>query len=71
MTVSEMIKKYFESYNRPDLFGDQDVRFLFNAKLLIHDSKDPISNYINKNYASNSNIIVVDDLNDKLINAFS
>ena len=38
-TVTELIKFYFKIIRRQELFGDQSIRFLFNAQLLFHDSK--------------------------------
>ncbi len=64
MTVSEMIKSYFQEVNKPDLLGNPDVRFLFKAKILFHDSKEPLSNYIKKKDVPYT--IVVDDLNDNI-----
>ena len=50
---------------RPELFGDPSIRFLLNAYLLFHDSKDLIINYINK-FDDVNNTIVIDDLDDKI-----
>jgi len=63
-TVSELIKFYFEIIKRPELFGDLDIRFLLNAKLLNHNSKDLIKNYIN--IRKDVNTIIIDDINDKI-----
>ena len=62
--VTELIKFYFEIIKRPELFGDLSIRFLLNAYLLSHDSKDLIINYINK--FDDFNTIVIDDLDDKI-----
>ena len=63
-TISELIKLYFEKINLPDLYGDPDIRFITNANLLPHGSKEPIKKYIEKNVEIN--YVVVDDLDDKI-----
>ena len=64
-TATELIQIYFEKINRLDLFGDESIRFLISAKLILHDSKDLIKNYINKGIYVN--IITVDDVVDKIV----
>ena len=63
-TMTELIKFYFEVIKRPELFGDQSIRFLFNSFFIPHNSKDLIRKYINKyNYV---NTIVINDLEGKI-----
>ena len=62
--MGELIKFYFQKINRTDLLGDPNIRFLLNAKLIIHDSKDLIKTYLNQKNIIN--VIIVDDLEDKL-----
>jgi len=40
--ISELIKFYFEKINKPNLYCDKSIRFLINAKLIVHDSNDSI-----------------------------
>ena len=64
-TVKELIQFYFEKINRPELYGDPNIRFLSNAKLLSHDSNDLIKTYLSKTNKEKITI-VVDDLEDKI-----
>ena len=64
MTVSEVIQSYFHKIERPDLYGDPSIRFLMNANVLYHDSKEPINHFIKKNNAPYN--IIVDDVEDKI-----
>ena len=63
-TVADLIKFYFHKINRPELFGDMNIRFLLNAEILKYDSKELIKTKINKK--NEVNTIVVDDLEDKI-----
>ena len=63
-TMTELIQFYFQILNQPELFGDSTIRFLISANFISHDSKGLIKNYINKK--NDVNIIVVDDLDDKI-----
>lgn len=65
-TMTELIKFFFERINRSDLFGDPNIRFISNAKFIIHDSKESIKSYFND--TSKCNTIIVDDLDDKIKN---
>ena len=63
-TMKELIKFYFKTIKRPELFGDKSIVFLLNSKLIEHDSKDKINDYIkNKNQGG---VIVVNDIDDKI-----
>ena len=62
--MNELIQFYFQIIHQPTLYGDSSIRFLMNANLIMHDSKALIKNYINKK--SDFNVIVVDDLDDKI-----
>jgi surface protein len=63
-SMSELIKFYFESIKRPELFGDPSIRFIMNAQLIFSDSKGLIKDYINNK--NEINTIVIDDLDDKI-----
>ena len=63
-TMTELIQFYFKIINQPTLYGDSSIRFLMNANLIMHDSKYLIKTYINPK--SDTNIIVIDDLDDKI-----
>ena len=41
-TVEELIKLFFKSINRPDLFGDKAIVFLFAGNARWHHSKELI-----------------------------
>ena len=45
-TMEELIKRYFEKINRPELFGDRTINFLFSGSLIPQDSQNSISEYI-------------------------
>ena len=60
--MSDLIKAYFAEIKKPNLFGDPSIRFLFNAKIIEHNSNDLVKNYIKKD----ANTIVIDDLEDKI-----
>ena len=62
--MKELIKFYFEKIKRPELYGDNNIRFLLNANLIEHDSNKLIKTYLNKK--NDFNFIVVDDLDDKI-----
>ena len=64
MTVSEVIQSYFHEIKRPDLYKDPNIRFLMNANVLYHDSKEPINQFIKKINAPYN--VVIDDLDDKI-----
>ena len=63
-SVSELIKFYFEKIKRPELFGDNSIRFIMNANLIEYDSNKLIKTYLNKK--NDFNVIVIDDLDDKI-----
>ena len=63
-SIKELIKFYFEKIKRPELFGDQNIRFILNANLISQDSNQPIKTYLNKKVDVNT--IVIDDLEDKI-----
>ena len=44
--MEELIKRYFEKINRPELFGDRTINFLFSGSLIPQDSQNSISEYI-------------------------
>ena len=45
-TMEELIKFYFETIKKPELFGDNSIRFLLNSFLIEHNSKKKIKEYI-------------------------
>ena len=63
-TMGELIKFYFKIINRQNLYGDESILFMKNAKLIPHDSNDLIKNYFEG--INDGNIIVVTDLSDKI-----
>ena len=62
--MNELIKFYFEKLKIPKLFGDPSITFAKNAEFLLPHSKDLIKSLINNK--DPKNIIVVDDLEDKI-----
>ena len=67
-TVTELIKFYFQKIKKPELFGDPSINFLTNAKILLHNSKNLIKEYINKE--SEINKIIIVDPEYKIQNRF-
>ena len=63
-TIGELIKFYFKIVNKPNLYGDPNIRFIINATLLLHNSKDLIKAKINSKLEMNT--IIIDDLDDKI-----
>ena len=63
-TMEELIKFYFESIKKPELFDDNSIRFLLNSFVIEHNSKKRIKDYIGK--YSNVKKIIIDDLEDKI-----
>ena len=63
-TMEELIKFYFESIKKPELFGDNSIRFLLNSFVIEHNSKKSIKEYIGKH--SNVKKIIIDDLENKI-----
>ena len=60
--MRDLIKAYFDKIKKPELFGDTSIRFLYKGRVIEHESNDLIKDYIKKD----SNIIVIDDVEDKL-----
>ena len=65
-TMQELIKIYFKMINRPDLFGNNSIKFLKNNECIQHDSYELIKTYFNG--INGENIIIVDDV-DGLIDS--
>ena len=63
-TMEELIKFYFESIKKPELFNDNSIRFLLNSFVIEHNSKKSIKEYIGKH--SNVKKIIIDDLENKI-----
>ena len=68
LTMQELIKFYFKIIKRPDLLGNNGIRFLKNACCIPHDSNELIKNYFKG--INDCNIIVVDDVDDIIDNTF-
>ena len=66
-TMKELIQFYFQKIKKPYLYGDPDIRFLFCARFIPHDSNDLIKMHI-KDYNS-TYIFVIDDVEDKIKSA--
>ena len=62
--MEELIEFFFKIVQRSDLFGDPDIRFIMNSKLILSDSKELINNYINP--FNETNIIIVADGDNKI-----
>ena len=63
-TVEEIIKLFLESINSLNFFGDEDIGFLCQAKLLNHHLKEKIGNVTPS--IENDDVILVVDAQDKL-----
>ena len=62
--MEELIKFYFESIKKPELFGDTSIRFLLNSYIIEHNSKKKINEYMGR--FSNVKTIIIDDLDEKI-----
>ena len=62
--MEELIKFYFKSIKKPELFGDKSIRFLLNSNVIEHNSKKMIKEYMGK--FSFVKKIIIDDLEDKI-----
>jgi len=62
--AKELIKLFFEKIERPDLYNDTSIRFLWSGNLVAHDSNELLQKLLNKKSVGNK--IVVDDLDDKI-----
>ena len=62
--MRDLIKFYFEIIKRRDLFGDQTIVFIKDAKPIPHNSKDLIKNFIHD--GNDSNIFLIADTQDKI-----
>ena len=60
-TVTELIKFYFKIIKRQDLFSNPNIIFLFHAKILKHDSKYLIKDYIKILKFDYEYTIIIDD----------
>ena len=49
-TIKELIRFFFQTIKRPDLFGNDSIYFLINGGRLKHDSNDLIKKYIENKY---------------------
>ena len=64
-TMEQLIKKYFETIEKKNLFGDEKIVFIWNAEVIPHNSKNLIKNYFNKR--NEGNVILVSDLDNQII----
>ena len=55
---------FFEKIERPDLYNDTSIRFLWSGNLVAHDSNELLQKFLNKK--SDVNTVVIDDLEDKI-----
>ena len=62
-TCEEAIKKYFSIINKPYLFGDKDILFLYSACMIEQKSKKLIKETFIENYG---NVVAVVDIKNKL-----
>ena len=62
-TCEEAIKKYFSIINKPYLFGDKDISFLYSACIIKQKSKKLIKETFIENYG---NFVTIVDLKNKL-----
>ena len=64
--MKDLIKCYFEIIKKPDLYGDESIRFIINANFIPQNSEDLIKNYVKKD----NEVILIDDLEDKIYPSF-
>ena len=62
-TMRELIKIFFDKIKRGDLFGDENILFLYAAKIFSHYSDDLIIDIIGNN---DTMTILVEVLDDKI-----
>ena len=62
-TCEEAIKKYFSIINKPYLFGDKDISFLYSAYIIKQKSKKLIKETF---IGGCGNFVVVVDIKNKL-----
>ena len=65
-TIKELIQFYFETIKKPYLYGDPDIRFIWSATLIPHDSNDLIKFYLKESDYDSLNTIVIDDVEEKI-----
>ena len=66
-TIEELIKIYFETIKRSDLYGDKEIVFLTDGKnISVPYPKDPVESLKNNAVNSNTINIIISDQNDKL-----
>ena len=68
-TMGELIKSYFNKIKRKDLYGDESIIFMKNAKVISHNSSELIKTYFEG--LNEGNVIVITDLDDKIKSTFN
>ena len=63
-TIKELIRFFFQTIKRPDLFGNDSIHFLINGCMLKHDSNYLIKKYIENKYDHIT--IIVCDISNKI-----
>ena len=64
--MKDLIKCYFEIIKKPDVYGDESIRFILNANFIPHNSEDLIKNYVKKD----NEVILIADEEDKIYPSF-
>ena len=64
--MKDLIKCYFEIIKKPDLYGDESIRFILNANFIPQNSENLIKNYVKKD----NEVIIIADEEDKIYPSF-
>ena len=65
-TIEELIKLFFSEINKPELFNDNDVNFLYSAKDLKKNPKELVSEIFKKVFDNDIYVVTIVDLKNKI-----
>ena len=65
-TIEELIKLFFSEINKPELFNDNDVNFLYSAKVINKNPKELVSEIFKKVLDNDVYVVTIVDLKNKI-----
>ena len=65
-TIEELIKLFFSEINKPELFNDNDVNFLYSAEVISKNSKELVSEIFKKVLDIDVYVVTIVDLKNKI-----
>ena len=65
-TIEELIKLFFSKINKPELFNDNDVNFLYSAKVINKNPKELVSEIFKKVFDNDVYVVTIVDWKNKI-----